>query len=229
MREGSDRPAGSACLGIASPPHPEAEDSPFGLADLEAYRIALAAKPDRSAPTVRFRDLWDRPEVYAGRPVRVEGRVARLFRQPRVGEFPPLAEAWIISKAGDPFCVVFPMAEGQPTPKVGSSVRFSGTFLKRLRYQSGDVARIAPLIVGPEAPSTTVPPGLLFEGPSWSTADWVMGLGAASLVAMVLARKHLSRPPSPPISLDPPPMFVDGEPDQEKEISHEGPADEDPN
>jgi hypothetical protein len=199
-----------------------AEDTPLSLADLEAYRLALQAKTNPTAPLVRFRDLWERAEAYVGRPVRVEGRVARLFRQPRIGEFPPLTEAWIISKAGDPFCLVFPMIEGHSTPEVGASVRFSGTYLKRLRYQGGDVARIAPLVVGPEAPSTTVPPVPGFEGPSWSTADWVMGLGAASLVAMVLARRHLSRPPSPPASLDPPPRFVDGETGLVMENGEEG-------
>ena len=207
-----------------------AEDSPLSLADLEAYRQALGGKTDPTAPLVRFRDLWDRPEAYVGRPVRVEGRVARLFRQSRIGEFPPLTEALITSKAGDPFCLVFPMAEGLPAPKVGSSVRFGGTFLKRLRYQSGDVARIAPLIVGPEAPSAVVYPGASLDGMSGSNADWVLGVGAASLVAIVLARKHLSRPPSSPSSLDPPPIFIDGEgghSGENREVE-EGAADEDP-
>jgi hypothetical protein len=54
-----------------------------------------------------------------------------------------------------------------------------------------------------------------------------MGLGAAGLVAMVLARRHLSRPPSMPDSLDPPPRFIDGEPDLVEE-NREGAADEDP-
>jgi hypothetical protein len=217
-------------LGIHSTPA-IAEDTPLSLADLEAYRLALKAGTDPTAPLVRFRDLWDRPEAYVGRPVRVEGQVARIFRQPRIGEFPPLTEAWITSKAGDPFCLVYPMTEGPPKPEVGASVRFGGTYLKRLRYQGGDVARVAPLIVGPEAPSVTVPPGTPFEGPSWSTADWVMGLCAASLVAMVLARRHLSRPPSMPTSLDPPPRFVDGETDlveENREEAGEGAADEDP-
>jgi hypothetical protein len=215
---------------LAIPAAAIAEDSPLSLVDLEAYRLALGGKTDPTAPLVRFRDLWDRPEAYVGRPVRVEGRVARVFRQARIGEFPPLTEAWVTSKAGDPFCLVFPMAEGQPAPSVGSSVRFGGTFLKRLRYQSGDVARIAPLIVGPEAPSTITSPGAAFDGMSWSTADWVLGVGAASLVAIVLARKHLSRPPSSPVSLDPPPIFVDGEDGHsgENREAEEGAADEDP-
>jgi len=203
-----------------------ADDSPLSLADLEAYRVALSAKVDGSAPLVRFRDLWDRPEAYAGRPVRIEGRVARLFRQPRLGEFPPLVEAWVVSPSGDPFCLVFPQTRGRATPEPGASVRFSGTFLKRIKYQGGDTARVAPLVVGPEPPSTSDSHSRP-EGLSWSAIDWMMGLAAAAVVALILARRHLSRPVPPPPVHDPPPVFFDGEPGTDPDEDEEGRAHED--
>ena len=191
-----------------------ADDSPLGLPDLEAYRVALSAKPDPSAISVRFRDLWDRPDEYRGRSVAVEARVARLFHQPRVGEFPPLVEAWAVSPSGDPFCLVFPQVEGRPTPEVGASVRFSGTFLKRIKYSGQDAARLAPLIVGPEAPSSPKAASEA-EGMSWSSVDWMMAVAACLVVGLVLARRHLARPaPSTP-AYEPPPMFVDGEQGQD--------------
>ncbi len=186
-----------------------AEDSPLTLADLEAYRVALLSKPDSSAPTVGFRDLWDRPDAYAGRAVSVEGRLARTFRQPKYGEFPPLVEAWVVSPAGDPFCLIFPQAGGGPTPEIGASVRFSGTFLKRIEYRGGDVARLAPLIVGPVAPSDrNSTPGIEREG--WSSTDWMMGVGASLVVALILAGRHFARPAPAHPSFEPPPSFVDG-------------------
>lgn len=130
-----------------------ADDAALSLADLEAYRLALSAHPASSAPLVRFRDLWDHSETYVGRPVRVEGRIARLFRQPKIGGFPPLVEAWVVSPAGDPFCLVFPQQEGATLPQIGVSVAFSGTFLKRIKYHGADTDRLAPLIVGPVVPS----------------------------------------------------------------------------
>ena len=140
-------------------------DAPLALADLEAYRVALAAKPDDSAPTVGFRDLWERPSTYSGKAVSVEGRLARLFRQPGVGEFPPLAEAWVVTPSGDPFCLVFPLPEGRPSPEVGAQARFSGTFLKRVEYKGGDAPRLAPLIVGPlEADDDVFGPGRRGDG-----------------------------------------------------------------
>ena len=211
-------------LSLLATPGAADEDSALSLADLDAYRVALGAKPAATAAPVRFRDLWDRPGAYVGRRVRVEGRVARLFRQPRLGEFPPLGEAWIVSPVGDPSCLVFPLPEGRPTPEVGAPVRFTGTFLKRLRYQGGDAARLAPLIVGPEAPTDSSP-----TAPRWSTFDWILGLGAAWVVASMLARRHLARPPWPPASLDPPPRFIDGAagPDLD-DAAEEGSTHEDP-
>ena len=198
-----------------------AEDSPLSLADLEAYRAALSAKPGGSAPLVRFRDLWDRPEAYAGRAVTVEGQVARLFRQPKLGDFPSLVEAWVVSPSGDPFCLVFPPLEGRPIPEVGVSVRFSGTFLKKIKYQVGDTARIVPLIVGPRAPSgpSTAPED---DERSWTSIDWMMGVGASLVVALVLARRHLARPAYPLPAYETPPEFVDGEPGSEFDRNEAG-------
>ena len=210
MTIGRSRLADLACWSLLASASVLADDSPFGLADLEGYRAALSATPDNSAPSVRFRDLWDHPEAYVGRRVSVEGRVARLFRQPRVGEFPPLVEAWVVSPSGDPSCLVFPQVEGRPTPGLGAPVRFSGTFLKKIQYNGADVARLAPLIVGPEAPSSPTPASES-EGPSWTTIDWMMAVAACLVVGLILARRHLARPAPPPTADEPPPTFVDGE------------------
>jgi hypothetical protein len=195
-----------------------AEDSPLSLADLEAYRIALSAKSDSAAPTVSFRELWDRPEEYVGRTVSVEGRVARMFRQPSFGEFPPLVEAWVVSPSGDPFCLVFPHLEGRPNPGVGTYIRFSGTFLKRIKYEGGDVARLAPLIVGPRAPETPTSP-LEVWGNGWSSTDWMLAVGAALVAGLILAGRHFNRPIGDSRSHEPPPSFVDGKPEEEGDFA----------
>ncbi|WP_435010246.1 hypothetical protein P12x_001496 [Tundrisphaera lichenicola] len=198
-----------------------AEDSSLTLGDLEAYRQALENQRDLSPKLVGFRDLWSHPAEYLGRPVRVEGRIKRQFQQAAVGEFPPLVEAWILSSVDDPICLVFPIKQDRPPPADGTWVRFDGTYLKRLRYQGGDVARVAPLLVGPEAP-TIVESGASVEfGRSWSSTHWIMGLGVAAMVALVLARRHFSRPISQPISIEPPPVFVDVEPDLIEDLSGE--------
>ncbi len=157
----------------------------LNLADLRGYRAALNGKPTTDSAKasdtpvqVRFRDLWNEPNTFLGRRVVVHGRVERIFRQPAVGQFPPLAEVWIMSPAGDPFCIVFAQHEStteagqqerknhggvksdsrkpQDTPRsipnVGQTVRFTGTFLKMVSYAASDGKRLAPLIVGERQP-----------------------------------------------------------------------------
>lgn len=157
----------------------------LNLADLPGYRAALDGKPTAERANasdvpvqVRFRDLWDRATTFLGRRVIVNGRVERIFRQAAVGQFPALAEVWIMSPAGDPFCVVFAQPDpttgndqqsqksrpdGKPKrrkhqntprliPDVGRTVRFTGTFLKMVSYAASDGKRLAPLVVGERPP-----------------------------------------------------------------------------
>jgi hypothetical protein len=198
----------------------------LSLADLAKYRAALAGKATaddaRSSDTparVSFKDLWNRPDALTGRRVMIEGRVQRIFRQGPVGSFPALAEIWIASPAGDPFCLVVPQEsgtgsspvndhdlEGRATPpripKLGQTVRFTGTFLKMLRYVAGDGDRLAPLLVGDQPPVPVRETAKAYRASSssadnvvgrWigSPTSWLVGLTLALLAAGVLARQHL--------------------------------------
>ena len=221
----------------------------LSLADLAGYRAALSGRPtaeearlsDPPVP-VRFRDLWEHPGTFRGRRVTVRGRVERIFRQGPVGSFPALVEAWIFSKAGDPFCVVFPLPGGAisipggreqgPGPAVpvvggrgpesttlhpavpdpGRWVRFTGTFLKPIRYAGADGPRLAHLIVGDRTPQSAPveaeggpsatgenlgrdsgpgPAGAGFVGSAGSASGWILGLALALLAAGMIARQHL--------------------------------------
>jgi hypothetical protein len=204
-----------------------AGESALTVADLAAYRAALSGTGVREkAVPVGFRELWDHPATYQGRRVQVEGRIVRRFRQGAFGTFPPLEEAWAFSPAGDPFCLVFPeTSNGEKSPgravqgqgQDQDQVRFVGTFLKRVEYQGGDGPRLALLIVGPAPPvavrlasnsksSTAEDPGFHL-----SRLDWAIGLAAAAVVAMVLARQHLRGPVRRPsnVEIPPAPLFDD--------------------
>ncbi|WP_165246318.1 hypothetical protein [Paludisphaera soli] len=130
------------------------DDSPLGLSDLAAEHQALAGRADADAPArpATFRQLWERPDEFRGVRVRVAGRVVRIFRQDAVGSFPALVEAWIEQPPGDLLCLVFPAADRDPGVAKGAAVAFTGVYLRRVRYQA-DGDRLAPLIVGPAAPS----------------------------------------------------------------------------
>jgi hypothetical protein len=171
----------SGIFELACPTHTRADefgtDNQLTLADLAVYRTALSGKPtadgtNRAEPPrqVHFQDLWERPDSWRGRCVTVQGRVERIFRQGPVGSFPALAEAWIASPAGNPFCLVFPQerASGRSSmadqsseggvappaiPAPGQTVQFTGIFLKMVRYSARDGARLAPLVVGDRFPA----------------------------------------------------------------------------
>jgi hypothetical protein len=211
----------------------------ISLADLAGYRAALSGKPTAdmaraSDPPVeaKFRDLWNNQDAFRGRRVSVQGHVARIFRQGAVGSFPPLAEVWITSPAGDPFCAVFPQpgptdlehletaasrdarysdaARGVVIPELGRMVRFTGTFLKMVRYAGGDGARLAPLIVGERLPALVTPRpavdhsavetgavgigGDRLSGTALGLAYWALGLAVLAMGAVILARWHLGMP-----------------------------------
>ena len=210
----------------------------LSLADLAGYRAALSGKPtaDDARPAdpprpVQFRDLWTHPGTFQGRRVVVQGRVERVFRQGPIGSFPPLVEAWIFSKAGDPFCVVFPgpgatfagdrergpdvragadhrpddPAWSRAVPAPGRWVRFTGTFLKMIRYAGADGARLAPMIVGDRLPQSapveaegdrSATGEILrrnrgFAGSAEPLGGWLLALALALLAAGTIARKHL--------------------------------------
>ena len=210
----------------------------LSLADLAGYRAALSGKPTADsarttdpASEVKFKDLWNRADVFRGRRVTVQGRIVRTFRQGPVGNFPPLAEVWITSPAGDPFCTVFPQpgkigreqagsadvappppikpAHGDLTdemPRLGRTVRFTGTFLKMVRYAGSDTARLAPLIVGDQRPvliSAEPTERRVHDADLASTrgsraviqlAIGALGLAVAAVAAVSLARWHLRAP-----------------------------------
>jgi hypothetical protein len=186
------------CLGVLAVP----DESALSLTDLSPYRAALEAGsgPSVAGEPVTFRDLWERPEAYEGRRVRVEGRVVRRFRQPAVGRFPPLTELWIVADTRDPFCLVFPTAEAPESLgealSSGERVRFEGTYLKTIRYAGADEPRLAPLIVGPQPPviSTVDPLADILPRREFAALDWAVGLIVGGLVVLLLLRQTMVRP-----------------------------------
>lgn len=194
------RPAVIAFLGLIL--LVTADDGPLGLADLGAYPAALRPASNPPIPS-SFRDLWDQPDAHRGRFVQVQGRLARRFQRPAVGDLPGLSEWWIQSPSGEAICAVGP--SGVDRSKLGDVVRFDGYFLRRIRYTARDGDRLAPLVVGPGSPAATIVPSRTVG----DAVDWGVGVGLAALVAAMLASRHLGRPSRRPIIDPTPPRFID--------------------
>jgi hypothetical protein len=207
-----------AGVGTLSRSFAEQADSPdpLGLADLPGYRAALVGEGSAEGASaanlskrVSFQDLSTRPDRYRGRRVTVQGRIVRIFRQGSLGSFPPLAEIWIASTGSDLACLVSPQDRGA-IPELGKSIRFTGTFLKLVRYAAKGGSHLAPLVVG-DQPPVLVPKSA--EGPrfgpldrrstastrnarlrerwEWSLSSWALGLSLAALAAGVIVCQHL--------------------------------------
>lgn len=191
----------------------QAEPTPLAISDLPGYRAALDAEPSGPIADVTFEQLWQHPADFQGRFVRVEGRVERRFRQPKFGTFPALVELWLLTGGSNPICLVCPESKAADLAEPGSTIRFSGTFLRMIRYPSTSGDRRAPLIVGKRAPErlkAPPAPGRDDSATGFSRLDWILGLVLAGIVMLVLLRRHLSRP----LHLErpqPPPEFVSDE------------------
>ena len=163
------------------------------LEEIAAYRDALREN-DRSEPqNVAFADLWNRPDTHRGRRVSVRGLVVREFRSPASGDLPERVEIWIDTGKQNLICMVFPVADR--TRPVTGRVQAWGRSLGRVRYQSGDSVRLAPLIVGSEPPRSLGGPIAPGSATPWDRSGWIVAALAAAVVAMFLARTVARRPP----------------------------------
>lgn len=188
----------AALMLLGARPSPGQDDAALGLGDLAAEHDALSGRGDGAPPvSATFRDLWDRPDEFRGRRVRVVGRVVRTFRQDAVGSFPALVEAWIEQPPGDLLCLVFPAPTREVDSWRGAAVQFVGVSLRRVRYQA-EGERLAPLIVGPEAPTIEEPaPAAMPESPpaGWSGPMAVVGLLAGMVaISALLVWRTLAAP-----------------------------------
>ncbi len=116
-------------------------------------KIARRARRRSAAATCQLPHLWQNPELYRGVPIHLLGTALRVLRYPsKLSKTGWIYEASIITPDAtrNPFQCVFEEAPaGLPIgTNVSERVVFNGYFLKIMKYQAGDVARGAPLLVG---------------------------------------------------------------------------------
>jgi hypothetical protein len=112
--------------------------------------VELAAQSRRD---LLLTHLWERPELYRGVPIHLLGTARRVLRfESKLSKTGWLYEAWIVAPDAPKFpytCVFEEAPKGFPLgADVSERVVFNGYFLKIMKYQAGDVARGAPVLVG---------------------------------------------------------------------------------
>lgn len=112
--------------------------------------VELAAEARRD---VFLTHLWERPEGYRGVPVHIQGTALRIVRfESKLSKTGWLYEAWIVTPDARRYpydCVFEDPPDGLPIGTVvNERVVFNGYFLKVMKYQAGDAARGAPVLIG---------------------------------------------------------------------------------
>jgi hypothetical protein len=116
----------------------------------------MAEIEQRAQKDVAFTQLWEQPEKFRGKPVRMRMHVRRVIKWDGAPKNPLglkdvyEAWAWTDESKSFPYLVVFP--ELPPGLPVGSDVQgeivFVGYFLKIMAYEATDKQRGTPLFVG---------------------------------------------------------------------------------
>ncbi len=173
------------------------------LSQISNYKNALMVKTGTSAAPVTFRDLWDHPDEHMGRHVRVEGKWERAFHGAATVGLPERREVWISSGSRDLLCLVHPFEKSRETlPQSHERISFAGTFLGLIRYESSDVTRLAPLIVGSERPQRLQE--VRGTAQKDTSAEWLLAAACLGFVILMLGRVAARRPPSrKPLSFEP--------------------------
>jgi hypothetical protein len=140
------------------------DKAPMSGRDNPAYKILLdrtrntppAALAKQARRDVMYTQLWERPDLYRGVPIHLEGTLRKTLAHEKMNpELVPKGraiECWFFTRESNQLPYVVMVEEPPPGLVVGTdlseSVVVDAYFLRLLGYTAGDHARAAPLFVG---------------------------------------------------------------------------------
>lgn len=175
-----------------------ADKEPLAKFDMPAYwrllRWARAQRfselEGRAERSILFTQLWEQPEKYRGRLLRLRLHIKRILKYEtpeNSGGLTHLYEAWGWTEDSKsfPYVVVFP--ELPPGMKIGADVHaegvFVGYFLKTMAYTAYDVNRAAPLLLGRMKGISNGATAARDKHQEVSIWEWLTGAALIGLVA----------------------------------------------
>jgi len=179
------------------------DKAPLKSREMEAYwRLmdwshtqSFAELEKRSHNDIAFTQLWDQPENYRGKPIRLRMHVRRVLEFDAPSDQPSVhkvyeAWGWTDESRSFPYVVVF--TDPPPGLPIGTDIRaeivFVGYFLKVLGYKAFDNSRGAPLLVG-RAKLISIP-----APPQSSKSDpWMIPIVAIGSILLIGTSVWLSR------------------------------------
>ncbi len=179
------------------------DKAPLKSREMDAYwrlldwsrTLSFAELEKRSIKDIAFTQLWEQPELYRGKPIRLRLHALRVLEYPAPKDQPEVKkvyEAWGGTSESRTllYCVVFPdLPVGLPTgPEIQAEIVFVGYFLKLMSYHGYDqktgvplmATRAAPLLVGRakliSTPLTPQPP---------KSDPWIVPLAIGGAILMI--------------------------------------------
>ncbi len=149
----------------------------------------------RSHQDIAFTQLFDQPEKYRGKPIRLRMHVRRILESDAPKDQPSVdkvyeAWGWTDESRSFPYVVVF--KDLPPGLPIGTDIRteivFAGYFLKVMSYKAFDNNRGAPLLVGRAKLISTPPPP-----PPSKTDPWIIPIVLFGSILFIGASVWLSR------------------------------------
>ncbi len=156
---------------------------------------SFAELEKRCMKDIAFTQLWEQPELYRGKPIRLRLHVLRVLEYPAPKDQPTVEkvyEAWGGTSESRTllYSVVFPdLPNGLPVgPEIQADIEFVGYFLKLLSYTAYDqktgvplmATRAAPLLVGrAKFISKPTPP------PPPKTDPWIIPLAIGGAILLI--------------------------------------------
>jgi hypothetical protein len=179
------------------------DKSPLKSREMDAYwRLmdwsrtqSFSELEKRSIQDIAFTQLWEQPELYRGKPIRLRLHALRVLEYPAPKdqpEFTKVYEAWGGTSESRTllYSVVFPdLPNGLPVgPEIRAEIDFVGYFLKLMSYKGYDqktgvplmATRAAPLLVGRARLIST--PG---SPPPPKSEPWIIPLAIAGALLMI--------------------------------------------
>ncbi len=156
----------------------------------------------RAQPEPALTQLWELPQDYRGKPIRLRMHVRRVL-QYKAPENPlGLKECfeawgWTDESKSHPYVVVFSeKPAGLPVgPAVEADVVFVGYFLKNMAYTAFDKSRAAPLLIGQvriAKPPQAAAPLMVSPRDKWGLALGGLAVAVVILAVIVKGRKRRS-------------------------------------
>lgn len=140
----------------------------------------------RAQRPVFYRQLWEAPDKYRGKPIKLRLHVKQIVKwdaPENRGNFQSIYEIWGATDESQSYPYVVVVSELPDDMKIGANLRYEGTFvgyfLKNMAYRAHDLRRGAPLLIGRIQWQNNASSAARDAADDHALWNWLAGIGVA--------------------------------------------------